>query len=121
MIMITYKELLRTCIKPKKRYIYIYIYTVRTKSDSEDFPNYITVSPHLALHYVKEVFPDMYNSSIPPPLRIVGGGVSRCSWEQKINKTFFHVCLIWHFLKLQPVRKSSEIFLSQNIVSLHRK
>ena len=66
MIMITYKELLRTCIKSKKRYIYIY--TVRTKSDSEDFPNYITVSPHLALHYVKEVFPDMYNSSIPPPL-----------------------------------------------------
>ena len=70
MIMITYKELLRTCIKSKKRYIYIYIYTVRTKSDSEDFPNYITVSPHLVLHYVKEVFPDMYNSSIPPPLPV---------------------------------------------------
>ena len=57
MTIASYKGFLGTCIKSKKRTYIQYALNQLVKILQ-------TVSSHLALQYVKEVFPDMYSSSI---------------------------------------------------------
>ena len=59
MIILTYKELPETFIKSKKA---AYIHSMYQMSQQKF--SRLTVSAHLAFRYVKEVFSDMYSSSI---------------------------------------------------------